>query len=214
MKWISRILKGLVLLVVCAFLHYNLPSHDVVKIINADVKRMDVGRIPFFWDQPDAGTNQNETRDVRFINAEWPNGKPRVYRNEDTNWGWPPYLKFDSADLNAQAQSLGKEDDVWVAVSHYGWRIKLFSAFPNAYNIKRVAGPDTFIIPWFNIVFLSLLAFLIFRIWRFFARLKQKHVDPIADKIGDAAESAQQEVAERKSAIGGFFKRWFGSSKK
>jgi len=32
--------------------------------------------------------------------------KPRVFRNEDTGWGFPFYFKFNSADLQAVAQSI------------------------------------------------------------------------------------------------------------
>jgi hypothetical protein len=213
MKWIPRIIKGFFLVVIGCFLHYYLPARDVVQVINADVKRMDVGGFVWFWDQPDANTNESDTRDVRFINTMDKKGKPKVYRNEDTNWSWPPYLKFDSADLNAKAQSIGKEDDVWVAVSHYGWRIKLFSAFPNAYKIKRVSGPDAILIPWFNIVFLGLLGILIFWIYWKLRTLKEAHLDPITDKIGDAAKATENEVAEKRAGMGKFFRKWFGTSK-
>ena len=38
-----------------------------------------------------------------FIQTIKKNGKPMVYRNEDTGWGWPPYFKFDTANLQADA---------------------------------------------------------------------------------------------------------------
>lgn len=221
MKWIKRIIFGILIIVVGGFLHYTLPSRDIVQIVGTDVKRMDIGRYAIFWASPDAGTNVNYTRDVRFINAVWPNGKPRVYRNEDTNWSWPPYLKFDSGNLNAEAQGLAKKDEVWVAVSHYGWRIKLLSIFPNAYRVKLVEGPNTFLIPWFNIVFLSVLALIFLGIYRMIRRFKSRHVDPITDQISDAADTvsgyaqaAQNEVNEQRSTVRNLFRRWFGTSKK
>jgi hypothetical protein len=214
MKWVTRTLKILPLILFGCLLHYYLPQRDIVQIVNADVKRMDVGGFVWFWDQPDANTRNNETRDVRFINTMGKNKKPKVYRNEDTNWRWPPYFKFDSADLNAKAQSIGKQDDTWVAISHYGWRIKMFSAFPNAYKIKPVEGPNVILIPWFNIFFLFLLGLLFAWIYRFFAKVKAKRLDPITDKIGDVAEGVQSEVAEQKAKADGFFKRWFGTTKK
>lgn len=219
MKWIKRIIFGLLFLFVAGFLHYTLPSRDIVQIVGTDVKRMDIGSYAWFWASPDAGTNPNYTRDVRFINATWPNGKPRVYRNEDTDWSWPPYLKFDSGNLNAQAQGLAKQDKIWVAVSHYGWRIKLFSIFPNAYRIRQVEGPNTFLIPWFNIVFLSVLALICYSIYRMMQRFKNRHVDPITDQIGEAADTvseyaqaAQNEMTEKRSFFSNLFKRWFGTS--
>ena len=216
MKWIKRIVVGVMLVFLAAFLHYFLPSKDVVRVVGTDVKRMDIDK-GWGWDKPDAGTNANETRDVRFINAEKSNGKPRVYRNEDTNWSWPPYFKFDSGDLNAQAQALSKQDEQWVVVGHYGWRIKLFSIFPNAYSVKRVSGPDVLIIPWFNIVFLTILALIFWRIWSYFRGLKKKHVDPVTDRIGSTAKTlgdkAEAELDEVGKGVSGFFKKWFGSSK-
>ena len=219
MKWIKRIIFLCLFLVVGTFLNYTLPSRDIVQIVGTDVKRMDIGRYALFWANPDAGTNSNYTRDVRFINAIWPNGEPRVYRNEDTDWGWPPYLKFDSGNLNAQAQGLAKQDEVWVAVSHYGWRIKLFSIFPNAYRIKVVEGPNAFLIPWFNIVFISILALICLGIYRIIQRFKKRHVDPITEQIGDAADtvekyaqSAGKELDSKRSSTRNFFRRWFGSS--
>ncbi len=224
MKWIKRIFTLVLILFVVVFLSYFLPSRDIVQIVGTDVKRMDIKDGDWFWDKPDAGTQAKETRDVRFINATRPNGKARVYRNEDTNWSFPPYFKFDSSDLNAAAQDLAKQDDIWVAVSHYGWRVKLFSAYPNAYKVKRVAGPKTLLIPWFNIVFLTILFLILLRIYRWLRRLKHKHVDPVADKIGDEisdaaqtisdhAETAQEHITKQGNAISRFFKGRFGASK-
>ena len=80
------------LLVTAAFLHYSLPSRDVVRIVGTDVVRQDVER------RDAQGNRVTVTRDVRFIYAKSPGGGDRVYRNEDTGWGWPPYFKFDTAD--------------------------------------------------------------------------------------------------------------------
>jgi hypothetical protein len=220
MAWIKRIIFGLVLVFLAGFLHYSLPSRDIVQVVGTDVKRMDIGQYAWFWASPDANTNVNYTRDVRFINAAWPDGSPRVYRNEDTNWSWPLYLKFDSGNLNAQAQSLAKQQDpVWVAVSHYGWRIKLLSIFPNAYKINQVSGPDVLLIPWFNIVFIGALLLLLWLILRTVRRFKNRHIDPIGEQISDAAEtvgeyaqSANSQINKKRSGLGNFFRRWFGST--
>ena len=214
MKWVKRIFKGLVILLIAGFLHYFLPSRDIVQIVGTDVKRMDIGNKPWFWDKTDAGTETHSTRDVRFINAIWPGGKSRVYRNEDTNWSFPPYFKFDSGNLSAEAQGLAKQEGtVWVAVSHYGWRVKLLSMFPNAYRVKRVESPDALLIPWFNIAFLSLITVLWLSAYLSLKKFKAKRVDPITDKISEVAESAGEEALKKKSAIGKFFRRWFGTTK-
>lgn len=211
MRYVKWTLIALLTLIVVAFFHYTLPSRDVVRIVGTEVKRQDVGRAPWFWASTDAGTATGDTRDVRFINAVWPNGNVRVYRNEDTNWGWPPYLKFDSGNLTAQAQELaGRDETTWVAVSHYGWRIKLLSIFPNTYRIREVSGPDVFLVPWFNIVFLGLLALGGWLIFRRLRRLKEKHIDPVTDRIEDAADTVGAEFKERQSAWRSLWKRWFG----
>lgn len=138
------------------FLHYNLPRTEVVQITGTDVKRIDRRNA-------DQGTR---TRDVRYINGVTRSGKVRVFRNEDTGWGWPPYFKFDSADLTAEAQSaMQGPEKPWVRVRYYGWRIHVFSLFPNAVHLKIVDRDYTHI-PVFNIVFLALLAVAIFFVVR------------------------------------------------
>lgn len=146
------------------FLHYNLPRTDVVQITGTDVKRMD-------RKDPQQGTR---TRDIRYISALTRDGKVRVFRNEDTGWGWPPYFKFDSADINAQAQTLiQRPEKPWVRVRYYGWRIKVFSLFPNATSLKVVDKNYTHI-PWFNILFLTLLVVAMVFVVRFFRRLMDR----------------------------------------
>lgn len=214
MKWFKRIVTGLMILAACSFLHYFLPSRDIVQVVGTSVKRMDINN-RWFWDQADAGTETVSKRDVRFINATRPNGNPYVYRNEDTRWSFPPYFKFNSSNLDAQAQGLAKSNEtVWVAVSNYGWRIEFVSMYPNAYRMKEVEGPDTLLIPWFNIVFLSLLGLLIFYLRHRFGVFKRKRIDPIAGKVSDAVEDVQIEATKRGNAVSRFFRKWFGTSKK
>jgi len=148
-------------LITVGLIHYYLPQRDIVEVVGTDVKRMDIGKGSPFWDRPDAGTEDRTSRDVRFISTVKANGKTMVYRNEDTGWSFPFYLKFDSSDLSAKAESMTDQDDTWVAVTHYGWRIRLFSIFPNATKIKQVAGPDTLLIPWFNIAFLFFVGIIL-----------------------------------------------------
>jgi len=220
MKFLKWILAAVLIVVLAGFLHYFLPQRDIVKIVGTEVKRMDIGDDAVGWDKPDAGTRSNVSRDVRLIYAIRPNEKTIVYRNEDTGWGFPFYFKFDSSDIATLASDLSNrnQDEVqWVAVRHYGWRIKLFSIFPNATSMKKVSGPDVLLIPWFNIVFLSILAFCLFSALRFFGGLKRKHVDPVTDAVGDSVrdfgDKVEAEVKETKSNAGSFMKRWIGSSK-
>lgn len=217
-KWTFRILVALAII---AFFHYSLPSRDIVQIVGTEVNRIDVDDSTWFWASKDAGTQTGTTtRDVRFINAQYPDGDPRVYRNEDTGWSWPPYLKFDSGNLQAQAQGFAKTDEKWVAVSHYGWRIPLISLYPNAYKMKEVAGPDVRLIPWFNIIFLIIVAMIAWAIYVRVKRFKDANIDPhlesagefyddVTDVLEDSAAAAREQASEAKTG----FSKWLDSWK-
>ncbi len=189
------------MLLTAAFLHYGLPSRDVVRIVGTDVVRKDVGR------RDAQGNRVTVTRDVRFIYAKWPDGGDRVYRNEDTSWGWPPYFKFDTADLAAQATdrvSTAEAPD-WVVVRHYGWRIPVLSMFPNALSIRPASGPDESPLPWFNIIFITLLVLSVLIVRRVLIILFRRHVDPVIEEI-------DREFDDRAGAIAGRYRRarrWF-----
>jgi len=217
MKYLKHIPALLLFIVGAVMLNYYLPDRDIVQVVGTEVKRIDVESGAPFWDRADIGTTEGATRDVRFINTLRENGKQRVYRNEDTGWGFPPYFKFDSGDLTARAQGLARGDDQWVAVRHYGWRIKMFSIFPNATSIKPVSGPNAMLIPWFNIVFIGLLLAIWFMLWRVIRRWKAKRIDPTLDKVGDSIGDAARDVSETVDAgrtkAGGVWRKWFGSGK-
>jgi len=92
-------------------------------------------------------------------------------------------------------------------ITHYGWRIPLFSIFPNAVAIEPVAGPDVRIIPWFNIFFFGFLMVAIVMVRAMWRQFRERTVDPALDAAGDRFDEVQAEVAERKSGI----KRWLGT---
>ena len=129
-----------------AFLDYFLPHHAVLRIVGAETRR------------PIGNSNSAKAqRDTFYISAEdLDTQKPRVFRNEDTGWGFPFYFKFNSADLQAIAQSIAGERGT-ALFTYYGWRIQIFSAAPNVTNIKRVAPDEAPPFPWFNIVFSGVL---------------------------------------------------------
>ena len=225
LKWIIRIvLLGGVFL----FLHYNLPQRDIVRVVGTFEIRDDKPAESFGAGQADAGSEGFPNRDVRYITTKRPNGRAMVYRNTDTGWGWPPYFKFDTSNLTADAQDLiqrgGKQDseDIWVAVRHYGWRIELVSLYPNAVSFKEVEGPHVRLIPWFNIAFLTLLGLIFLWIWLRIRRFKKKRIDPVTDKIeasvesavdtiGDTVNDATAGVRNSESGFRKFMRRWFGS---
>ena len=145
----------LLIVLLALFLHKNLLRTEVVQITGTDVRRTDEARKAAKNDE-----KRSPTSDVRFINSLSQKGKVMVFRNEDTGWGWPPYFKFDSADLAAEAQAFSTGDPKpWVLVKYYGWRIKMFSMFPNAVSLKEV-DQDYSHFPLFNIVFISVLIIL------------------------------------------------------
>lgn len=223
-KTFKTVFKFALFLAFIALLQYNLPDRDIVRVVGTDVKRVDVKDGAFGWGEPDAGTEMRDNKDVRFIYTIKPKGNEMVYRNEDTGWGWPPYFKFDTSDLAAQSQDLANkaDEEVWVAVKHYGWRIKMFSLFPNAVDIKQVDGPNVRLIPWFNIAFLTILFFSLFWIWLLWRGFRKKRIDPVTDKIDEkideAAEkidavtdAAGKEINESTSGLRKFMRKWFGS---
>ncbi len=188
MRWVKWIITTLLIVFVVAVFHYTLPQRDIVRIIDAYEKRQDFGVNSIFWARPDAGTSNQPTRDVRFIDTVMPDGSVMVYRNEDTSFSWPFYFKFDSADLNAQAKELvsTKQAPIWVAVRHYGWRFQYWTIFPNTTSLKVVEGPDVRLIPWFNIIFFVIIGLFGLGIYRLLQRFKRRRIDPVLEDIEDA----------------------------
>ena len=209
MRYVKWTLFVVLALLVFAFLHYTLPQRDIVRIADTYEKRIDFGENSIFWAAPDAGNAATGNRDVFFIQAIRQNGKPIVYRNEDTGWGWPPYFKFDTSNLQAEASDLKSTKDAptWVAVRHYGWRNEFMSIFPNAVGVKQVAGPDVRLIPWLNIIILLVLAGLIFWIWRIIAQFRERSIDPLLEDAG----AAYDRVGGQADLARGRFRRWLDS---
>ena len=163
MVYVKWGLRAVFWIAVLAFLHYTLPQHDIARITDTYEKRVNPGENSLFWSNAATGENVNVTeRDVFFIQTFLPDDDPMIYRNEDTGWGWPPYFKFDTANLQAEASDLlskkSAETAQWVAIRHYGWRNEFLSIYPNAISLWAVEGPEARIVPWFNIVVLVLLA--------------------------------------------------------
>lgn len=186
-KWVFRIAS---LLVVAAFLHYTLPQHDIARITDTYERRVDPGQNSWFWSNPDTGENPDVVnRDVFFIETFRTNDKPMIYRNEDTGWGWPPYFKFDTSNLQAEASNLESKQSAaspqWVVVRHYGWRNEFFSIYPNAVGVWAAEGPDVRIIPWFNIIVLTLLVALYWGIRVRWRRFREKRIRPVVDEWTD-----------------------------
>ncbi len=204
-KWVFRVL---VALLVFGLLHYTLPQRDIVRVVNTYEERQDLaGWTTLFWSSPDSKTAALTNRDVLFIQTIKANGKPMVYRNEDTGWGWPPYFKFDTATLQTEAADAisNKDAPEWYAITHYGWRNEFLSIFPNATAVKPVAAPDAQLIPWTNIVILSVLLVIALLIWRAWRRFRERAIDPLIEDAEDAWDAVDANVDEAR----GRARRWW-----
>jgi len=175
-------------LLVASFLHYTLPQTDILRITDTYEKRIDFGENSIFWSNQGTGEAEDTpNRDVFFIQTVRSDGDVMVYRNEDTGWGWPPYFKFDTANLQAEAADTRStsENAKWVALRHYGWRNEFLSIYPNAVGVWPVAGPDVRIIPWFNIVLLTFLFAVFWAIRVRWKRFRRNRIDPTIDEWTD-----------------------------
>ncbi len=209
-----RILKWVAIIVfwglVGAFLHYTLPQHDVVRITDTYEKRVDFGNNAIFWAGPDAGAAAApQNRDVFFIQTFRADGGPMIYRNEDTGWGWPPYFKFNSSNLQARASDLAARSssgsERWVMVRHYGWRNELLSIFPNATRIWPVEGPDAQVIPWIKALILLGLAAVFWAVYVRWRRFRAARLDPVFADMGDSLG----EAGDRLRGRGARLRRWW-----
>lgn len=176
---------------VFCFLDYALPSKETVRITNTYNRLTSISPSnAIFYASEDTGTVENASgqRDIRFIDTVRPNGKVRVYRNEDTGWIWPPYFKYDSSNLHSEATNLQSTsaNPQWVSLTSYGWRISWLSIYPNAISIDTVAGPDEHPRNWGATIILVVLLMLILLIWRMWAQFRERTIDPAVNAIDDA----------------------------
>lgn len=115
----------LFVLLVAYLLHWSLPREGMLTVTGTMTKRND-GSFQKKNEPPVVGN------DLYFISGTV-KGKSVMYRNEDTNSGFPFHFKFNSAEIQAQAQNLvGKT----CLIRYYGWRNKIFGLFPNITSIK------------------------------------------------------------------------------
>ena len=209
MRWILRSILALLIIWFLSVLHYTLPQRDIVLVTGTEIIRQDFsGWNRVFYAQADSGNASGANRDLRLINTIDTDGKIMVYRNEDTGFGWPPYFKLDSSNLQAEAQAVisTTAEPAWVAIRHYGWRNELLSIYPNAVSMKTVAGPDVRLIPWFNIVFLIALALFIWGVTVRLLRFRRRRIDPLISAVDAQIEDTTDDVR-------GFWSRLVGRKK-
>lgn len=122
MKRFKIILAAALVVSLAGLWSYAGPATIDVKIIDTEVKRVGIG---------------NESRDQYRIDTLRVSDKSTlVFRNVDAAL-LPPYFKWDSADLQTLARTHAVRDATGptIRIRYYGWRIKLFSMFPNATSL-------------------------------------------------------------------------------
>ncbi|WP_404414813.1 DUF1523 family protein [Vreelandella aquamarina] len=189
MKRLGYALIGVIVIAIGAGLHYALPQVDVVRLVGTDVKRVDT--------QENGADNESgssvSTTDVYFVLTETEQGEPRNYRNEDAII----YGKFDSSNLHTRARSIAQDEENLVAVRHYGWRLPIFSMFPNAVKVWQVE-PGYRHLPIFNIVFLTLLAAGIgYLAWRIRRVISARREANEAARVEREAQAERERMARR-----------------
>lgn len=173
MRKVTISLIALIVFVAGLGLHYVLPRVSVVQVVGVEVKREDA---------------EQGTRDVYMIQTQLVDGGAiRVFRNEDA-WF---YFKFDSANLQARATALSRDDTIEaVAIRHYGWRIPVLSMFPNAIAAWPV-DPGYRHIPLFNMAVILTLLTGGFFAWRSVKRAR------VEAALARRSEERAREAASR-----------------
>ncbi len=228
MKRFRIAVRVLIFVLFAGLFSYVLPQHDIVRITGVQVIRMDFTKFNrLFFAQPDSGNAELTTRDIRLINTTKRKTFlfgfiPRksegvmVYRNEDTGWIWPPYFKFDSSDLQAEAEANisppGQEK--WVVLTHYGWRNRFFTIYPNAIGVRPIDGPDVTIIPWFNIFFFIFLGFAWLMLRAMWRQFRQRSIDPVLEDVGDASDAARDRASGLWGRLTGWLATWRGKPRR
>lgn len=188
-KWTFWII---VWIIVGAVFHYTLPQNDVARIVNTFEERQELNDwTRIFWASPDDVSATLVNRDVQFIQTVRRDDSIMVFRNEDTGWGWPPYFKFDTSNLYTEAADLvsTKDDPQWVVIRHYGWRNEFLTIFPNAVSVSPTDDPDQTIIPWLNIIILTLFFATVWAIWSRLRRFRRNRIDPLLDDVEEGWDS-------------------------
>jgi len=108
--------------------YYSYPRTDSVLVVNTEVKRV----TPFF-----GGGETVDQQRVRTIRAD--TSEAMVFRNDDAVV-FPPYLKWDSEDLQTILDSAAKVDGEAsvMCFKYYGIRVRWpVTVFPNVTSAER-----------------------------------------------------------------------------
>ena len=188
LKWMKWTFIVTLVVILGSLLHYTLPRSEVVRVVGVTERLETLGWNSVFYARTPSGQSEGSARDVRLVETVRPGGRELVFRNEDTGWVWPPYLKFNSADMQARArdQVSTSDDPVWVVVSYYGVRSLFLSIYPNVLQIKPAEGPEERLVPWTRIIFFTLLFAGAVWVWFMLSRRKSRSRDTRDDDLSDA----------------------------
>ena len=228
MRNVRRVFRITIFVLLFGLLHYVLPQHDIARVTSTEVIRADFSWYNrMFYAQADSGATELANRDLRLINTvrkqtfllgfiQRDKERVMVFRNEDTGWIWPPYFKFDSSDLQAEAASVVSTaaEPQWVVITHYGWRNRFLTVFPNAIGIRPVDGPNVTVIPWFNIIFFAFVLLGYFMVRAMWRQFWERKVDPVIDSVGDTYSRLGDEVTERKGRVSRWIDTWRSKRKR
>lgn len=151
MTKIVKIVLGTIIISIGLFISYVMPSYDQVYITGMEVKRMDKDGVISKTNPADG-----QIRDVYFLFVKDRENKVNVFRNEDTAFSFPFYFKFNSADIQAIAQSYTLTQNL-VEVKYYGWRISYLSEFGNVLSIRELEDYSDRSLPIFSYIIYALL---------------------------------------------------------
>jgi hypothetical protein len=136
-------------------LHYYLPRKELVTITGIDSKRAE--GIPVDGDRSDNG----RSFDIYYIYVLDADNTPRILSNENTAWGFPPYFKFDAADMQSKAINyVGKK----VVIRYYGWRITYLNLFQNITSFEP-GDEASSLTSWVRLSVYGLWAFILILIF-------------------------------------------------
>ena len=74
-------------------------------------------------------------------------------------------------------------------------------------GIKPVAGPDVTIIPWANIIILTVLFLFVVTLYRMWQQFRQRTIEPLVDDVEDVLEIADEKKDSAVDKVKGWFKR-------
>ncbi len=107
--------------------YYSYPRTDSVSVVSTEVKRI----TPLF------GSETVDQQRVRTLSVK--TGEAMVFRNDDAVI-FPPYMKWDSEDLQTMLDGAAKGDgeSTIMCFKHYGFRIRLLvTTFPNVTSAEK-----------------------------------------------------------------------------